>query len=132
MFFVDQATLVLTKFQRALHGLNTSVYVRRTKVGLRPICNKMRSISFQFNHWTSYAEKLRMDIGSSERARKLFERVIDIVTNDIVQGRPNSVLHTPPHRDTPADPCPISMCIYLGMHGYNFVFYKIYVYPFLF
>ena len=59
-----------------------------------------------------------MDVGSSERARKLFERVIDIVTSDIVQGRPNSVLHTPPpHRDTPVDPCPISMCI---LHGYSF------------
>ena len=53
-----------------------------------------------------------MDVGSSERARKLFERVIDIVTSDIVQGRPISVLHTPPpHRDTPVDPCPIGMCI---------------------
>ena len=59
-----------------------------------------------------------MDVGSSERARKLFERVIDIVTSDIVQGQPNSVLHTPPpHRDTPVDPCPISMCI---LHGYSF------------
>lgn len=44
---------------------------------------------------------------SSDRARKLFERVVDIIANDIVQEHPNSVLRTP-HRndcDTPADPC---------------------------
>ena len=35
----------------------------------------------------------------SDRARKLFERVVDIVANDIVQERPNSVLHTPHHNE---------------------------------
>ena len=40
-------------------------------------------------------------ISSSDRARKLFERVVDIVTNDLVQERPNSLLRTP-HRDTSA------------------------------
>ena len=39
---------------------------------------------------------------SSDRARKLFERGVDIVANDIMQGHPNSLLHTP-HRDTSAN-----------------------------
>jgi hypothetical protein len=44
---------------------------------------------------------------SSERARKLFERVVDIVTNDIVHERPNSlpVMHTPQRSDCDPDPC---------------------------
>ena len=40
-------------------------------------------------------------ISSSDRARKLFERVVHIVTNDLVQERSNSLLRTP-HRDTSA------------------------------
>ena len=45
-------------------------------------------------------------ISSSDRARKLFERVVDIVTNDFVQERPNS-LRTP-HRDTSASQIGVS------------------------
>eukprot|EP00731_Ephydatia_muelleri_P016139 Em0009g563a len=45
-------------------------------------------------------------ISSSDRARKLFERVVDIVTTDFVQERPNS-LRTP-HRDTSASQIGVS------------------------
>ena len=44
---------------------------------------------------------------SSERARKLFERVVDIVTNDYKHERPNSqpMMHTPQRSDCDPDPC---------------------------
>ena len=47
---------------------------------------------------------------SSDRARKLFERGVDIVANDIVQGHPKSLLHTP-HRDALADSCSSRMSL---------------------
>ena len=47
---------------------------------------------------------------SSDQARKLFERGVDIVANDIVQGHPKSLLHTP-HRDTLADSCSSRMSL---------------------